>query len=63
MAATNAVFNVITNNTRKEGNKGDSWGVVTVLNDGLYTFYLSSPVERGRIMALQTVGAKFFDHF
>ena len=47
----------------KRNNTGYSWGVVTVVNDGLYTFYLAEPEERRRIIALPSVSGQFLDHF
>ena len=59
----NAVFHVVTYNLAMIGNMGYSWGVLTTLKDGVYTFYLAQPEERERIAALQKVSGAFLDHF
>lgn len=57
-----AKFVVVSNPcVQKLNNRGYSWGLLFLEEDS--SVYLSDPIERGRIIALQKVSGKFLDEF
>lgn len=57
-----AKFVVVSNPcVQKSNNRGYSWGLLFL--EEYSSVYLSDPIERSRIIALQTVSGKFLDEF